>query len=256
MSKMFIKDSTLVDIGNAIREKEGSTEKISPLEMGDRIRAIESGGVGYDLTAMLTAIKINSLNGFGQNVVRLNLPLVTSLAQFCVVSDIEEKNITVEELEISCGKVTVMSQFMSNSTAATDSTLRILTLNMDTSEVTNWSSATKGLAALEEIRGTPLDLSSASSTVSSVFNIKTLREIRLQGFVNVNLSMTSAHLSADSLRSVISCLSPTASGMALTLSQAAVNVAFETSEGVNDGSTSTEWLTLTGEHSNWTVSLV
>lgn len=40
MSKVFINEETLVDIGNAIREKEGSSELIPPLEMGDRIRAI------------------------------------------------------------------------------------------------------------------------------------------------------------------------------------------------------------------------
>lgn len=42
--KYFIEDSTLTDIGNAIREKEGTTELIPTPDMGNRIRAIPSGG--------------------------------------------------------------------------------------------------------------------------------------------------------------------------------------------------------------------
>lgn len=40
MSRVFIEESTLTDIGAAIREKDGSTALIPPLEMGARIRAI------------------------------------------------------------------------------------------------------------------------------------------------------------------------------------------------------------------------
>lgn len=66
----------------------------------------------------------------------------------------------------------------------------------------------------------------------------------------------STKLSKASIESVINCLSTTASGLSVTLSKAAVNKAFETSEGANDGATSTEWTTLIGTRSNWTISLV
>jgi hypothetical protein len=36
----------------------------------------------------------------------------------------------------------------------------------------------------------------------------------------------------------------------------AVNKAFETSEGANDGKTSTEWETLIGTKTNWTIAYV
>ena len=46
MAKVFIEESTLSAIGNAIREKEGSTELVPVPEMSTRILAIESGGGG------------------------------------------------------------------------------------------------------------------------------------------------------------------------------------------------------------------
>lgn len=66
----------------------------------------------------------------------------------------------------------------------------------------------------------------------------------------------STKLSKASITSVINALSTTTSGLAVTLSKTAVDTAFETSEGANDGSTSTEWTTLIATKSNWTISLV
>lgn len=62
-------------------------------------------------------------------------------------------------------------------------------------------------------------------------------------------------LDKESITSLINILSTTTSGLSVTLSLTAVNKAFETSEGANDGSTSTEWTTLIGTKSNWTISL-
>lgn len=65
----------------------------------------------------------------------------------------------------------------------------------------------------------------------------------------------SKNLSHDSIVSVINHLSTSTSGLAVTFSKTAVNKAFETSAGANDGSTSAEWLALVGTRSNWTISL-
>ena len=51
MSKIFIEESTLTSIGNAIRNKTGSTEMIAPLDMPTKISSIETGGGGGDLPA-------------------------------------------------------------------------------------------------------------------------------------------------------------------------------------------------------------
>lgn len=62
-------------------------------------------------------------------------------------------------------------------------------------------------------------------------------------------------LTKASITSIINALSQTTSGIAVTLSKTAVNKAFETSQGANDGSTSTEWATLEATKTNWTISL-
>lgn len=51
MSKIFIEESTLTSIGNAIRTKTGSTEMIAPLDMPNEISSIETSGGGGDLPA-------------------------------------------------------------------------------------------------------------------------------------------------------------------------------------------------------------
>lgn len=49
MAKLFIQDTTLTAIGNAIREKTGTTDLLSPAEMATAIEAIEIGGGGADI---------------------------------------------------------------------------------------------------------------------------------------------------------------------------------------------------------------
>ena len=84
-----------------------------------------------------------------------------------------------------------------------------------------------------------------------------LEEIRFNGTIGKNgLSFKdSTKLSKDSHISTIEHLSATTSGLTVTFSRIAVNKAFETSSGANDGSTSTEWTTLVASKSNWTISL-
>lgn len=87
-----------------------------------------------------------------------------------------------------------------------------------------------------------------------------LEEIRFEGVIGQN-GMNFQHskkLSKASVISIINALSTTTSGLAITLSKAAVNKSFETSEGANDGELSSEWDVLGGENrekKNWTISL-
>lgn len=52
MSKVYLEDSELTNIGNAIRAKNGATTKYLPSEMPSAIAAIETGG-GGDISAFL-----------------------------------------------------------------------------------------------------------------------------------------------------------------------------------------------------------
>jgi hypothetical protein len=65
----------------------------------------------------------------------------------------------------------------------------------------------------------------------------------------------STKLSKASILSVINALSTTTSGLTVTFSKAAVDKAFETASGANNGSASEEWLALRATRSNWTISL-
>lgn len=47
MANVLVNDASLADIADAIREKNGTEETYKPAEMGDAVRAIESGGTDY-----------------------------------------------------------------------------------------------------------------------------------------------------------------------------------------------------------------
>ena len=51
-------------------------------------------------------------------------------------------------------------------------------------------------------------------------------------------------------------ISDNVTGQAVSVKKDAVNIAFETSAGAGDGSTSAEWLALVATKTNWTISLV
>ena len=93
---------------------------------------------------------------------------------------------------------------------------------------------------------------------------KALKNLTIKGTIgqsgfNVQYS---TNLSKASIESIINALSYNTSGLTITLSKAAVDKAFESSEGAADGSEKgtetnpTEWGTLVGKHRNWTISLV
>ena len=95
-------------------------------------------------------------------------------------------------------------------------------------------------------------------TVTSAFNnCHNLEHVIFYGTIGNSLSLNvSPKLDKASITSAINILSTTISGKTLTLSKSAVNNAFETAEGLADGTTSTEWATLIADKSNWTISLV
>ena len=99
-----------------------------------------------------------------------------------------------------------------------------------------------------------------TQTVVNMINLcpslKTITEIEGVIGQNMNLSKSTA-LDKQTITNIINALSSVSSGMTLQLSKTAVNVAFETSTGLKDGSSSEEWLKLTQEdHANWSFSLV
>lgn len=83
-----------------------------------------------------------------------------------------------------------------------------------------------------------------------------LEELYAEGKLDLSLNVQHSPLNKASIISLVNVLSETAEGQTMTFNLAAVNKAFETSEGANDGSTSAEWDTLQNTKSNWTIKAV
>ena len=87
-----------------------------------------------------------------------------------------------------------------------------------------------------------------------------LEEITVAGTIGKAIDFSPcAKLNRASIESIIGALSEATSGLEARLSKAAVNKAFETSEGANDGVSSAAWYTLGGDgrdKSNWVISLI
>jgi hypothetical protein len=77
--------------------------------------------------------------------------------------------------------------------------------------------------------------------------------------IKVSLSLSDhkscTKLTKASITSAINGLNDSVTGKTVSFRLVAVNKAFETSEGANDGSTSAEWQSLVGTKPNWTISL-
>ena len=84
-----------------------------------------------------------------------------------------------------------------------------------------------------------------------------LERLRISGTIGQDGFDTqwSTWLDKESHIQIINALSRTTTSLSVTLSKVAVDKAFETSVGANDGSTSAEWLALVATRSNWTISL-
>lgn len=99
--------------------------------------------------------------------------------------------------------------------------------------------------------------SSVSSWANTFATCPELQELNIKGSIDINGFDVhwSTKLNKESLTGIINALSSETEGLTVTLSLTAVNTAFETSEGAEDGSTSEEWLSLTATKSNWAVAL-
>jgi hypothetical protein len=97
----------------------------------------------------------------------------------------------------------------------------------------------------------------AFTSASSFTGCTNLKNVVFEGTLGQNgLNLQwSSKLSKASIESIINALSSTTSGLSVTLSKEAVQKAFETSEGANDGNTSDEWLNLIATKNNWTITL-
>ena len=115
-----------------------------------------------------------------------------------------------------------------------------------------WWQTCRKLKTIEVVR-----CNENTTLLSTFLNCTALENVRFEGVIGQTVSFQSSNkLSKESIIDAIEHLSTTASGKTISFTQIAVNKAFETSEGANDGSTSAEWNALIAPKSNWTISLV
>lgn len=109
-----------------------------------------------------------------------------------------------------------------------------------------------GLKSIEE-----LTIGKDASFNDAFAHSNVLEKLIIKGCIGGNGFNTQwcTKLSKDSIISIINALSTSTSGLTVTLSQTAVNRAFATATGAENGSTSEEWLALAATKSNWTISL-
>lgn len=103
-----------------------------------------------------------------------------------------------------------------------------------------------------------LDLSECTDAANAFYDCRALEDIEfVPNTIKIALEFNWCDvLSKASLTSIINGLSAETAELTVTLSQIAVNNAFETAEGLADGSASEEWLALIATKPNWTISLV
>lgn len=123
--------------------------------------------------------------------------------------------------------------------------------------VTNLKNTFRSCRQLKEIN-VPIPVNDTTVFNTAFDYCNSLVEVRFEGVIGTSgLDLQhSTVLSKASWQNIIGCLSADTSGLSMTGSLASVNKAFETSEGANDGSTSTEWLDLIATKPNWTIKLV
>ena len=83
-----------------------------------------------------------------------------------------------------------------------------------------------------------------------------LVEIRFEGIIGTSFYIhNSPKLSKESIINIFEALSSSTSAQSVNLSKEAVNAAFQTSTGLNNGTSSDEWQMLIATKPNWTVNL-
>ena len=83
-----------------------------------------------------------------------------------------------------------------------------------------------------------------------------LANITIGGVIAGTISFAPCPFTKESITSIVEHLSASMTGKTLTLKKSAVDSAFETAQGAQDGSGSQKWATLIATKSNWTISLV
>lgn len=183
---------------------------------------------------------------------KYNLNPVNATAMFtnCKIKNLKQRLIDCGVV-LNTSKVTNFTQFFGYSQDLT----HVPTIDARSATTMYLSFANDN--RLVEIEKIILSNSSTTTFADTFTNCTSLVEIRFDGVIGSDIRLhPCTKLSKASITSVINALSTATSKLTVYFSKTAVNKAFETASGANDGTTSTEWLALVATKSNWNISLV
>ncbi len=148
------------------------------------------------------------------------------------------------------------SQVMSANNTFNNARIKNLTCDFSNAESLN-STFSGGNGGI--IENLTLKVTDKCKNFTATFSYQTaMTTIRFtdDSIIAASISFNHSPLTKESITNIINTLSSSVSGKTATFSKSAVDTAFETAEGLGDGSTSAEWLALRATKENWTVTLV
>lgn len=259
MSKYAIEDSTLTAIADAMRQADGTTEKITPEEMPAKAAALFEAGAKseydkfwdvYQEFGERRDYRVAFAVGWDDTIFRPKYDMrptrTSQMFQYTRIVDLvgilERQGVVLD----TSASITGLQMFQSCNTTRIP--------EIDARKMTNTSYMFGGGAKVQTID--KLIVSSTTELSSATFSDATdLTNIIFEGTIARTIDLHWSPLSKASILSTIGCLSDTTSDLTASFSLAAVNTAFESSRGAADGSTSAEWLALIDTKPNWTISL-
>lgn len=264
--KYIVDESSLTRIADACREVFGVTTRFNLMKMASAVRSAKREGINqaydefednYTENGTRTRCKyMYSGAGWNANTFKPKNKLTPTDAPYMFAYhnrqtswDYPEYDLPTEKFDFS--KVTNAERMFWNA--------RFVSIDVDLSSATYLDHCFQGSdgGRIQHISVKIISKANFSNTFTYLAHLKTFRlkegsVIQHNGFD----IRQSTQLDKESFVSIVNALSASTSGYSVHLSLVAVNKAFETSEGANDGSTSTEWTTLVATKQNWTISLV
>lgn len=243
MANIFIEESTMQAIGDAIREKTGKFDGILPADMPAEIQSItSSGGEGYE--EGVQAEKVRFWNTYQTNGNRTNYLYAFAGAGWTDATYNPQYPLKIH----TNGQRVFYGSSITNTKVPID-----IALPKTVPNVTQiFDNASKLQTIPELIVNQYTRLHASFADCGALANIDLITG-KLSGNGKNVVFGGCPCLTKKSIENIVNALSdtPDTDGLSVTFNTDAVNKAFETSEGVGDGATSSEWLALVASKSNW-----
>lgn len=206
MANVFVEETTLTSIANAIRAKNGSIDTYKPAEMPQAIENIETDSIPQgNLWAELTVMRFN-----------------TSISGDVVV-DVPDTCTTLTSAFESCTKITTLTlngngeSIKNLSRLIYLTTMSILYLNISTENVTIFENTFRGNSKLTSIIG-ELSFKNATNVSNAFLSCSSLVDLQItKETLSKSMIIPSAYLSAESIQSIIDGLTTVETAQTITL---------------------------------------